>query len=445
MKQQPPFLPRKSSPSMLYRAWVFVGLLLMSVPVTAQPKEAYDLAPVNYSRAKDDNTITRLQAAMDEQRRTLPGSDSRQILKALLDELNIPVASQTLVFSKTSKQRDLISPTNPRVLYFNQDFYVGYVPGGIIEVIACDDLKGMMFYSFDTSLPQEKRRFERTTTCLSCHSNANTHDVPGLLVRSVYPEKDGQPLLDWGSFITTPASPMSERWGGWYVTGKHGDDKHMGNKWMTLSTDGKKQFREQDGQNVQDLSDYLNTDAYLTNTSDIVALMVMEHQIEVHNVLSSVRMNYLRRVYLSRAMHDGQFDPKDESSAKMIRTHVSEVLKALLFANETPLLGDGVQGSEAFTQVFSKRGKSYNDWSLRDLRLQKRMFKYRCSYMIHSASFKMLPEPVKSETLRQLHAILTKDLKLSGLPELSRREKERIHLILLNTHEGYQKAASEAP
>lgn len=424
---------------------VCMGVLLSGLVglLQAQIKEAYDLAPVAYSSTKDENTITRLQAAIDEQRRTLPGSNARQILKTLLDELNIPVASQTLVFSKTSKQNSLIGPKTPRALYFNQDFYVGYVPGGKIEIICCDDPTGMMFYTFDLSQPVEKRRFIRANDCLSCHATANTHNVPGMLVRSVYTQRDGQPLLTWGSFTTTPSSPISERWGGWYVTGQHGDSQHMGNKWLTTGADGQERFREQDGQNVETLSGYINTDAYLTNTSDLVALMIMEHQIEAHNVFAAARMNYLRRMYMIKAIHHGKFDAKEPTTAKMIQTHVSEILKILLFVDEIRLTGDGVQGSDEFVTEFRKRGKSYNQWSLRDLRLQKRLFKYRCSFMINSASFKMLPELIKTETLRQLHGILVKDATPEGLPKLSGREKERIHQILMHTHPDYQQANPE--
>lgn len=416
------------------------GVVFLSMPdSSAQIQPSYNLAPVHYSTAKENNTISRLQAAIDEQKSTLPGSSANQILKALLDELNIPVASQCLVFSKTSKQRDLISPATPRVLYFNQDFYVGYVPGGIIEVIACDDPSGMMFYSLNPSQPEKDRKFLRSNECLSCHSNTNTRDVPGLLVRSVFSDEEGQPQLDWGSFTTLPSSPLSERWGGWYVTGSHGDKNHMGNKWLKTGPDGKLEFREQDGQNVNDLTQYIKTDHYLTDTSDIVALMIMEHQIEAHNVMAAARMNYLRREYLSKAMHDGKFDPKDESSAKMIQSHVDEILSVLMFADELPLEGDGVQGTKDFVTEFSKRGVSYEGWSLRDLRLQKRLFKYRCSFMIRSASFKMLPEPIKTATLQQLNAILTQDAKPKGLPVLSSREKKRVHQILAHTLPSYQK------
>ena len=145
----------------------------------------------------------------------LSGEAPKEVLHSLLDRLGVPVSSQVLVFSKTSLQRGMISPTNPRAIYFNDDFYVGYEPGGLIEVIACDDPTGMMFYSFNANQAVGKRGFVRDQQCLSCHASSNTMNTPGLLVRSVFAEADGQTVLSWGRSLTTPASPLPDRWGGW--------------------------------------------------------------------------------------------------------------------------------------------------------------------------------------------------------------------------------------
>jgi len=169
---------------------IVTGVCLgINVQAVAQSTPDYDLAPVSYSTSKDGNTITRLQLAIEAGKRALPGSTGQQILKALLDELKVPVSSQMLVFSKTSLQRELISPVNPRAVYFNRDFYVGYVPGGLIEIIACDDPKGMMFYSLDPNEPSEKRKFVRSLECMTCHSSSNTMGVPGVLCALFFRKK----------------------------------------------------------------------------------------------------------------------------------------------------------------------------------------------------------------------------------------------------------------
>lgn len=427
------------------RTLIGVGVITVVTAMTAvaQIKADYDMAPVSYSTAKDDNTITRLQAAMDEQKRTLPGSSPKQILKALLDELKIPVSSQMLVFSKTSLQREMISPTNPRAVYFNKDFYVGYVPGGLIEVIACDDPKGMMFYSFDLSKPAKQRRFIRDQECMTCHATQNTMSVPGLLVRSVFTEQDGQTVLSWGSSLTTPASPISDRWGGWYVTGTHGTSRHMGNKWVRVSETGRKAYNKNHGQNVTDLNDYFDTGKHLTDSSDILALMIMEHQIAVHNTMAAASMGYQRRVYLSKAINGGTYDASTPAARKMLQGYVDSILKALLFADEIRLPEDGIAGSEDYQKDFHRMGVTHDGHSLRDLRLEKRLFKYRCSFMINSKAFGQLPDELKTPVLRKLHHLVTSDDVFPGFPDLSEREKQRIHSILSNTHSDYQKVNVE--
>lgn len=416
-------------------AWVAPSRLV------AQTTPDYDLPPVNYTKAEDNNTITRLQAAMDEQRFTFPNSGAEDILKALLDELDIPVSSQVMVFSKTSLQRNIITPVNPRAIYFNRDYYVGHVPGGLIEVIACDDPSGMMFYSFDPNAKPGQRKFVRDFECMTCHANHNTMDVPGLLVRSVFTEKTGETVLPWGSFLTTPASPMSERWGGWYVTGTHGKSLHMGNKFVMRSVTDRLSYQKRHGQNVTDLSQYFDTEKYLTDTSDILALMLMEHQIQVHNTMYAAKMAYLRRVYLMKAIDKGKFDPGSDKVRKVVADHADQILKTLLFADAAALPTDGVDGSDAYEQAFLKAGVEHDGHSLRDLRLQKRIFKYRCSYMIRSKGFDLLPVPIKHEVLVRLNRMVTDEANYPGMPMLSSREKGRIHEILFHTHEGYRKVA----
>ncbi|MGB2010876.1 MAG: hypothetical protein ACPHYF_05065 [Akkermansiaceae bacterium] len=421
--------------------WVWgmvITIMLCADDAHAQSKPDYELAPVQYSKSRDRNAITDIQAAMAAGSVQLSGESPKEVLHSLLDRLGVPVSSQVLVFSKTSLQRGMISPTNPRAIYFNDDFYVGYVPGGLIEVIACDDPTGMMFYSFNANQAGEKHGFVRDQQCLSCHASSNTMNTPGLLVRSVFTEKDGQTVLSWGSSLTTPASPLPDRWGGWYVTGSHGNSRHMGNKWVTRSESGQLGYDAGRGHNVSDLGAYFDTRKHLRDTSDILALMIMEHQIEVHNTLSAVNMGYRRSLYLNKAIRGSEQNVVSPARQKQIRGYVDLVLKVLLFADEVRLPEDGIQGSAAYQESFTGQGVRYDGRSLRDLRLEKRLFKYRCSYMIHSKAFAHLPEEIKTGVLEKLHSLLTGDANFEDLPSLSSREKERIHDILSHTHKAYQ-------
>ncbi|MFT5882943.1 MAG: hypothetical protein ACI9FG_001452 [Crocinitomicaceae bacterium] len=407
---------------------VLAGVLTLFSSLGATPD--YELQPLEYSKAKDHNGITALRKTLDLKQQ--PATDSlRQILQAL----NVPESSQMLVFSKTSEQNDLISPNNPRAIYFSENYYVGYVPGGLIELIAADDPSGVMFYTFDPRVAENKKTFKRDNSCLRCHASGNTRDIPGLLVRSVHADQDGQLALAWGTHLTVPSSPITERWGGWYVSGNHGDLPHMGNKITKKLESGEYTYTASHGQNVEDLSDYINTTGYLADTSDIVALMVVEHQVHMHNAFFSARFQYQRSEFLHQALH-----PESEHSTqmqKLIHRRSDEILASLLFSDHAALPADGVDGSADFQKDFVAAGRASEEgWSLRDFRLQKRLFKYRCSYTIHSKAFSLIPAPIKRRVLANLRQHLT-GAPIPGMPVLSERERTRIHTILTQTLKGY--------
>ena len=83
----------------------------------------------------------------------LDTSSPQVFLKQMLRELDVPVASQVLVFSKTSLQNALIGPLTPRAIYFSEEAYVGWVQGGMFELIGVDPVQGPQFYSL--SFPYE--------------------------------------------------------------------------------------------------------------------------------------------------------------------------------------------------------------------------------------------------------------------------------------------------
>ena len=97
--------------------------------------------------------------------------------------------------------------------------------------------------------------------------------------------------------MTTHESPLAERWGGWYVTGTHGSERHLGNATMPRDAQAE-QFDREAGANVTDLTGRLDTARYLAPDSDLVALMVLEHQTYLHNLITNA--NYQTRL----ALHD---------------------------------------------------------------------------------------------------------------------------------------------
>src|SRR5438270_11598596 len=107
------------------RWWREIAVLLFVVWTSAA---GFAADPVTELRDKVRNGEVRLE--FDAERGYLP---------SLLRALNVPVSSQTLVFSKTSFQSEYISPVAPRALYFNDDVYVCWVFGRrVTELILCN-------------------------------------------------------------------------------------------------------------------------------------------------------------------------------------------------------------------------------------------------------------------------------------------------------------------
>jgi len=114
-------------------------LLLLSVLVAA----AAGATVTEDAVTRLENRISRGEASLDFDQRF-------GYLPSLLKQLSINVDSQVLVFSKTSLQRDHISPESPRAIYFNDEVAVGSVHGGeLIEVLDVQPQGRLKFYSLD--------------------------------------------------------------------------------------------------------------------------------------------------------------------------------------------------------------------------------------------------------------------------------------------------------
>ena len=158
----------------------------------------------------------------------------------------------------------------------------------MLEAVAVDKQLGPVFYTLSQNQASKPHFVRQTDNCLQCHESSMTQNVPGLLVRSVYPEASGMPLFSAGTFRTTDASPFKERYGGWYVTGMHGSQRHMGNL-IVRDGDDPENLDLGRGANVTSLAGKFDMSPYLVRTSDVVALMVLAHQTQVHNLLTSAQ------------------------------------------------------------------------------------------------------------------------------------------------------------
>jgi len=370
-------------------------------------------------------------------KRQLEGATPLARLRAVLRLLDVPSESQVLVFSKTSKQNAIISPANPRAVYFNEHSYVGYVPGGLIEVIAHDPALGVVYYTIDpgdTVSPARRIRRE-VADCLACHGTARTEAVPGMLVRSVFPDATGQPILPLGSFLSNHRSPIGERWGGYYVTGTSALP-HLGNRTFAESATRPLPVPAPP---LADLAGKLDSARYLRPTSDIVALMVLEHQCAVHNQFTAAALQYRRSAWLQQAL-EPTADPETGSPGRMADEAAARIVDLLLFKDEAPLGEGGIDGDPAFQQVFSARfPRTPEGRSLAEFNLNDRIFKHRCSFMVYSKPFAALPGRVKSAVFVRLRAALTETASgpAAIAPHLAPSERSRLDAILRATVPGY--------
>jgi hypothetical protein len=383
-----------------------------------------------------DDLVARLQKQINSGQIALQHDSRRGYLPAVLKALRVPVSSQTLVFSKTSFQRERISPWQPRALYFNDDIYLSWVPGGmVLEVAAIDRRLGAVFYTLDQSQANKPRFRRQTDSCLVCHEGVMTQNVPGLMMRSLLTDPGGQPLFNVRNYLTTDASPFAQRWGGWYVTGSHGSMRHLGNLLFHKSDDPENPDR-QSGANLSDLSAKFDTATYLSPGSDIVALMVLAHQTQIHNLITKVGSEY------QAALRDGELAQQDSHSEQALPMRVKnaceQLLRGLLFSGEAPLT-DHVSGSTSFAGDFAAASpRDAAGRSLRDFDLNTRLFKYPCSYLIYSDSFASLAPPAKQLIYGRLHEILGGKDNSKDFAHLSAADRQAIDQILAATLKDYR-------
>ena len=410
------------------------GLLMIAACTFAQ-RDFFELAPIKYSDTRATDAMARLEADWKAGRRALPHGAPLEMLRTILKQLEIPEESQVLVHSRTSQQNNLIRYLNPRAVYHSANDYVGYVPGGKVEVAATDPKLGPVFYILNLNRVDKPGFVVRDNSCLQCHGTSRTELVPGLMVRSVFPDLNGHPMLAAGTYLTTHGSSLKERWGGWYVTGSHGNFRHMGNTIAKRRDDGSADFDFEAGANWESLEGKIDVSKYLRPTSDIVSLMVLEHQCKTQNILTKAAMEYRRLVYLQKAIDpDVDVTKPDGMAARSAKDSAREIVKAFLFCDEFPL-GDGVEGDPAFVDAFENCGVHDEEGkSLRQLRLYERMFKNRCSYLIYSTAFDALPSVVRTRALEKLWSALTgRDEEFAHLGD---GEKVRIVSIVRATVKG---------
>ena len=373
-------------------------------------EDDFEHPPISYHTSPSHDPVAQLLERLKAGTEKLEPDSNGSYLRSLLKALKIPESSQCLVFSKTSMQIPYISPRTPRAIYFNDSVYVGSVIGSsVMELTAVDPQLGCVFYTLERD-QQDYRIIRDRGQCLSCHATSRTERVPGVLVRSIYSDKSGRPRSGSSTYITDHRSPFEQRWGGWFVTGEHGTMRHLGNA-FALDRDDPQLVDIELGANQSRLPSSVSSESHLIPTSDIVALMVLEHQTRLHNLITRANYEARQAAYLDQSMNEALGREKDhvsESTQRRIASVGDALVGGLLFADEFELTSP-IKGSSGFAEAFSSRGPfDSKGRSLYQLDLRKHIFRLPCSYMILSKHFDGLPEPVMKYIQSELQAILDK-------------------------------------
>jgi len=432
-------LPTTSRPCAI---WCLTSLLLVVGCASAQA--FHTRRPNNYARADDSNAVTRLnqrlasgKAQLDHDARSPSGR-----LRGLLKALNVPESSQTLVFSKTSLQRHRVSPQNPRALYFNEDVYVGWIPGAAsIEVTVGDPNLGLAFYSLPQD-PQQPARLTRDDSCLRCHASSRTHDEPGLLLRSVFPDRDGDPIPSAGETDMNFRSPIEERWGGWLVTGQF-EGEHRGNNTATRSPRGKWSVTPRPAKDLHAFKEDFPASRYLQPTSDIGALLTLEQQVTVHNLLvrATHQLRYLldKDQVLADLLDDTEQQdansnaPMRPSTERIANALAKDIARCLLLDGEAQLHPHHAKSLDRFAHDYALIWpKDSTGTQLGILDLSQRTFQLPLSPMIHSPAFERLPNELRYRVLARLQVAIERGVP-PGNVKMDRTTRDKLAHHLKNT------------
>jgi len=372
-------------------------------PVDAQHAGTFMGSPddpaVGYSTAALNNAVVEVNKKIQDGTVKLAFDGRSGFLRSALQALQIPVDSQLLVFSRASLQRRRITEQNPRALFFNDRVALGWVrDGDVLEVAAHDATAGVVFYTLDqrpeaTAGPPQ---FKRAFVCLGCHVAGNTLGVPGLLMFSTTrpepPQSSGIPRpIDQGD-------SLSQRFGGWFVTGSTGAVQHLGNDVAALDGRANRELVSVEG--------LFDADGYRALSSDIVAHLVLTHQAGMTNLLT--RAGWEARIGDASLHPPSTNTPGQEDRIAQVMSGVAtEVVDYLLFIDEAKLT-DRIRGGSGFAERFSSSGpRDRKGRSLYELDLNRRLLKYPCSYLIYSAAFDALPPLAKDPIYRRMWEVLS--------------------------------------
>jgi len=217
---------------------------------------------------------------------------------------------------------------------------------------------------------------------------------------------------------------FDERWGGWYITGNIGSLVHMGNVPVSNTvTPARAEARM-----LKSLDEKIDAKGFPARTSDVAAMMVLEHQAHMMNLMT-------RTGWEARLAQSG--DPKQVARVEQAAV---DLVDYLLFVYEAPLTSP-VRGTSGFAEKFAARGPAdAQGRSLRQLDLERRLLKYPCSYMIYSDAFDAMPALAKNAVYRRLLRVLNGQEKGEPYSHLAAADRQAILEILRATKKDFPSA-----
>ena len=404
------------------RRWIAAGAGMWLAAMTAAYSQK-PLAPsalrnhpeIRYGQAPGRDPVGQLAGKLERGEVSLTYEPGAGYLRSVLEALRVPVDSQLLVFSKTSFQASRIGPHNPRALYFNDTVSVGWVRGGpVLEFVGQDPAQGALFYTLEQD-PSRPPRLTADMSCVQCHTWEATDNVPGMFLGSGFPSANGT-LLYAPVYSSDHRTPFDIRWGGWFVTGHHSLPRHMGNALVAGVTTLDSMVTPAT-LHVTSLEGRFDMGGYLSPHSDIVALLVLEHQARMLNLIT--RAGWEARI--------------GTAAGRPLQEAVDELVDYLLFVDEQPLPGP-VSGTSTFARTFATAGpRDRSGRSLRDLDLKTRLMRYPCSFLIYSEPFEALPFEVRRAVYARMWTILSGKATAARYQALTAQTRADIVTILRET------------
>ena len=239
--------------------------------------------------------------------------------------------------------------------------------------------------------------------------------------------RDGDVMPQLGSYNVDHRTPLSQRWGGWFVTGTfeappYSGVQHLGNATTTVHA-----ASGITATSNEVLIEWTNSDpgtrGYLSAESDISTLMLFDHQMRAMNFVT--RLNWETRV----AANDSELT----FMRGPLQQLVEEMVDYFLFVGEVSPPAR-LTPRRIFAQQFVARGPhDSRGRSLRQLELERRLLRYPCSYMVYSAAFSSLPVAARAAVYQRMGDILSGRIGDAKYSHLSAADRAAIVEILRDT------------